>query len=83
VVKTDSPRLTGFELTEAGAAACSSEAAKLRQLALDQEELPPQNINALVEDTIKAGQREALAALAAHDRKAAPAPAVNSVPPIT
>lgn len=81
VVRMDSPRLTGFELTEAGAAACAGEAAKLRQLAIDQDDLTPQRINALLEGTIKAGQQDALAALAMRDHKPAPAPVKNAPPP--
>ena len=79
VVKIDSPRLTGFELAEAGAAACAGESEKLRQLAIEQDELKRREIDALVESTITDGQREALAALAVRDRRAAPAP-VKSAP---
>ena len=79
VLGTDSPRLTGYELADAAVAACASVSEKLRKLAIEQDELTPRNINALVEQTIKDGQREALATLAMRDHRAVPAP-VKSVP---
>jgi hypothetical protein len=68
VLETDSPRLTGFELAEAGAAACSERTSKLRALAVDQG-YGYAGADALVAATIKESQRDALAALAARDQK--------------
>jgi hypothetical protein len=79
VLTSDSPRLTGFELADAAVAACAQVSETLRHLAIEQDELSPRQINALVEGNIKSAQREALAALAMHDRNPAPAP-VKSIP---
>jgi hypothetical protein len=83
VLRMDSPRLTGFELTEAGAAACAGQAAKLNQLAIDQDNLTPRQIQTLVESTIKAGQQDALAALAVKDHQPVSAPVKNAPLPNT
>jgi hypothetical protein len=71
VLETDSPRLTGFELVEAGASACGNKTAKLREIMADQG-YDKNETQALVNATIKEGQQDALAALAAHDQKNPP-----------
>ena len=68
VLETDSPRLTGFELADAGASACGGTTLKLRRLMEDQGYDPPE-ISALAAASIKEGQGDALAALAGRDKK--------------
>ena len=82
VLKTDSPRLTGTELAEAGAAACSSDEQKLRQLAVDQDAMSAPAIDAMVQNVIRDGERDALAALAVRDSapQRTPAKSVSPLP---
>jgi hypothetical protein len=82
VLETDSPRLTGFELVEAGASACGNWTLKLRQL-MDDQGYEKKEVDALVNATIKEAQQDALAALAAHDQKNPPPPRRTVADPIS